>query len=150
MWKTWEAANLVFQWIFLLNSVKHKFFHVSIVKKYFIGLYVVTQWSLLGYWCGAESHLPDIRHGTIWPVGYLKSSMFHKMESFLTAEIKNCFSNISFRLRKENNCDNFESCWILGDGSCLYRSVSKEIFKSNQYRSLIKFGTLLSLKININ
>ena len=28
--KTSEAANLVFQWIF---SVKHKFFHVSIVKK---------------------------------------------------------------------------------------------------------------------
>ena len=30
MWKTSEAANLVFQWIFVLNSVKHKFFHVSI------------------------------------------------------------------------------------------------------------------------
>ena len=28
LWKTSEAANLVFQWIF---SVKHKFFHVSIV-----------------------------------------------------------------------------------------------------------------------
>ena len=27
-----EAANLVFQWIFVLNSVKHKFFPVSIVK----------------------------------------------------------------------------------------------------------------------
>ena len=31
-----EAANLVFQWIFVLNSVKHKFFHVSIVKAFFI------------------------------------------------------------------------------------------------------------------
>ena len=33
IWKTSEAANLVFQWIFVLNSVKHKFFHVSIVKQ---------------------------------------------------------------------------------------------------------------------
>ena len=30
--KTSEAANLVFQWIFVLNSVKHKFFPVSIVN----------------------------------------------------------------------------------------------------------------------
>ena len=30
IWKTSEEANLAFQWIF---SVKHKFFHVSIVKK---------------------------------------------------------------------------------------------------------------------
>ena len=27
-----QAANLVFQWIFVLNSVKHKFVPVSIVK----------------------------------------------------------------------------------------------------------------------
>ena len=27
-----EAANLVFQWIFVLNSVKHKFFPACIVK----------------------------------------------------------------------------------------------------------------------
>ena len=27
-----EAANLVFEWILILNSVKHKFFYVSIVK----------------------------------------------------------------------------------------------------------------------
>ena len=32
-WKTSEATNLVFQWIFVLNSVKRKFFHVSIVEK---------------------------------------------------------------------------------------------------------------------
>ena len=32
IWKTSEAANLVFQWIFVLNSVKHRFFHVSIVN----------------------------------------------------------------------------------------------------------------------
>ena len=32
IWKTSEVANLVFQWIFVLNSVKHKFFPVSIVK----------------------------------------------------------------------------------------------------------------------
>ena len=32
IWKTSEAANLVFQWIFLLNSLKHKIFPVSIVK----------------------------------------------------------------------------------------------------------------------
>ena len=32
IWKTSEAANLVFQWIFVLNSVKHKFFLVSIVN----------------------------------------------------------------------------------------------------------------------
>ena len=32
IWKTSEAANLAFQWIFVLNSIKHKFFHVSIVK----------------------------------------------------------------------------------------------------------------------
>ena len=31
--ETSEAANLVFQWIFVLNLVKHKFFHVSIVKQ---------------------------------------------------------------------------------------------------------------------
>ena len=31
-WKTSEAANLVFQWIFVLDLVKHNFFHVSIVK----------------------------------------------------------------------------------------------------------------------
>ena len=30
IWKTSEAANLVFQWIFVLNSVKHNFFPVSI------------------------------------------------------------------------------------------------------------------------
>ena len=30
--KTLEAANLVFQSIFVLNSVKHEFFSVSIVK----------------------------------------------------------------------------------------------------------------------
>ena len=30
--KTLEAAKLVFQWIFVLNSVKHKFFHVSTVN----------------------------------------------------------------------------------------------------------------------
>ena len=34
IWKTSEEANLVFQWIFVLNSVKHKFFYVSIVKEY--------------------------------------------------------------------------------------------------------------------
>ena len=27
-----EAGNLVFQWIFVLNSVKHNVFHASIVK----------------------------------------------------------------------------------------------------------------------
>ena len=27
-----EAANLAFWWIFVLNSVKHKFFPVSVVK----------------------------------------------------------------------------------------------------------------------
>ena len=32
MWKTSEAANIVCQWIFVLNYVKHKLFHVSIVK----------------------------------------------------------------------------------------------------------------------
>ena len=31
--KTSEAANLVFQWILILNSVKHKFFRVSITKQ---------------------------------------------------------------------------------------------------------------------
>ena len=35
MWKTSEAANLVFQWIFVLISVKHKFFPACIVKYYF-------------------------------------------------------------------------------------------------------------------
>ena len=30
MWKTSEAANPVFQWIFVLNSVKQKLLHVSI------------------------------------------------------------------------------------------------------------------------
>ena len=29
-----EAANLVFQWIFVMDLIKHKFFHVSIVKSY--------------------------------------------------------------------------------------------------------------------
>ena len=33
MKKVRSRANLVFQWIFVLNSVKRKFFHVSIVKK---------------------------------------------------------------------------------------------------------------------
>ena len=28
--KTSEAANLVFQWIFVQRLVKHKFFHVSL------------------------------------------------------------------------------------------------------------------------
>ena len=28
--KTSEAANLVFQWIFVQKSVKHKFFYVSL------------------------------------------------------------------------------------------------------------------------
>ena len=32
--KTSEAANLVFQWIFVLNSVKQKFFPVCIVKSF--------------------------------------------------------------------------------------------------------------------
>ena len=32
MSKTSKAANLVFQSIFVLNSVKHKFFYVSIVN----------------------------------------------------------------------------------------------------------------------
>ena len=30
--KTSQAANLVLHWIFVLNTVKHKFFHMSIVK----------------------------------------------------------------------------------------------------------------------
>ena len=34
IWKTSEAANLVFQWIFLLKSVKHKLSHVSIVNSF--------------------------------------------------------------------------------------------------------------------
>ena len=34
IWKTSEAANLAFQWNFVLNSAKHKFFHVSIVKSF--------------------------------------------------------------------------------------------------------------------
>ena len=33
IWKASEAANFVFQWFFVLNSVKHKFFYVSIVKQ---------------------------------------------------------------------------------------------------------------------
>ena len=33
IWKTLEAANLVLQWIFVMNSVKYKFYHMSIVKK---------------------------------------------------------------------------------------------------------------------
>ena len=36
MWKKSEAANLVFQWIFVLNSVKRKFLHVSIVNAAFL------------------------------------------------------------------------------------------------------------------
>ena len=32
--KNVKAANLVFQWIFVLNSVKYKFFLVCIVKKH--------------------------------------------------------------------------------------------------------------------
>ena len=32
IWKTSEVANLVFQWTFVLKSVKHKFFPLSIVK----------------------------------------------------------------------------------------------------------------------
>ena len=32
MWKMSETANLVFQWIFVLNLVKQKFVHVSIVN----------------------------------------------------------------------------------------------------------------------
>ena len=36
--KTSEAANLVFQWIFLLNSVKAEVFHVSIVKGALLGM----------------------------------------------------------------------------------------------------------------
>ena len=32
MWKMSEAANLVFERIFILNSVKHKFFYVSIIQ----------------------------------------------------------------------------------------------------------------------
>ena len=27
-----EAANLLLQWIFVLNSIKHKFFYASIAK----------------------------------------------------------------------------------------------------------------------
>ena len=42
IWKTFEVANLVFQWIFVLNSVKHKSFPVSIVKG------ELTQWK---FWC---------------------------------------------------------------------------------------------------
>ena len=76
--------------------------------------------------------------------------MFHRMGSSLTIEIENCFSDIAFRLRREHTCDNFEPFSILGDGNCLYRSVSKGIFKSDQYWPLIKLVTLLSLKININ
>ena len=34
IWKTSEAANFLFQWIFILNSVKRKFFPVSIVKNF--------------------------------------------------------------------------------------------------------------------
>ena len=37
-----EAANLVFQWIFVLNSVKNKFFPVSIVNFYFIFTIITT------------------------------------------------------------------------------------------------------------
>ena len=33
-WKTSEKANLVFKWIFALNSVKQKFFPVSIVENF--------------------------------------------------------------------------------------------------------------------
>ena len=43
IWKTSDAANLVFQWFFLLNSVKHKFFPGSIVKVYgeiWVGFYL--------------------------------------------------------------------------------------------------------------
>ena len=42
IWKTSEAATLVFQWIFALNSVKHKFFHVSIVEKKIAALSVAA------------------------------------------------------------------------------------------------------------
>ena len=111
--------------------------------------FIAVPWSPLGYWCGAvlltrcsplhclTRRLPDILH-------------VYRMGSSLTIEIENCFSDISFRLRSEHTCDNFEPFSILGDGHCLHRSVSKGIFKSDQYWSLIKFGTLLSLKININ
>ena len=81
-----------------------------------------------------QSHLPNVHHGTVWP------------------EVSHVSQNgkLLFGLRKEHNCDNFEPCSIVGNGNCLYRSVSKGIFKSDQYWPLIKLGTLLSLKININ
>ena len=41
-----EAVNLVMQWIFVLNSVKHNFFHVSIVnaaKRLLVKVFVLKQ-----------------------------------------------------------------------------------------------------------
>ena len=35
IWKTSMAAYLVFPWIFVLNSVKHKFFHMWVSLNYF-------------------------------------------------------------------------------------------------------------------
>ena len=47
IWKTSKAANLAFQWIFVLNSVKHKFFPLGIVKatlsKKLLGHFTVTK-----------------------------------------------------------------------------------------------------------
>ena len=54
IWKMSEAANLVFQWIFVLNSVKHKFFSVSIVKaaigKHFFRYFKKNLGTLLQMW----------------------------------------------------------------------------------------------------
>ena len=64
--KSSEAANLVFQWIFVLNSVKPKFFHVSIVEQFsIIGLhcfwklvFTIYHWKLRkdqrNFWIGYE------------------------------------------------------------------------------------------------
>lgn len=43
--------------------------------------------------------------------------MFHKIESSLTIEIDNYFEAISSKMRKQENCGNFEPCSILGDGN---------------------------------
>ena len=77
MWKTSEAANLVFPWIFVLNSVKHKFFPVSIVKSRFfnrtpqVAAFAITQkmlWGPVSDLRSFEKHLWTAASGVEWAI----------------------------------------------------------------------------------
>ena len=74
--------------------------------------------------------------------------MFYWLNEKIAAFTPNPKLKTFFRLRTQNSYYPYEPVQVLGDGNCLYRSISKALFGNENKWDLIKLGSLSYLKSN--